>query len=46
MPIIDKLFAQMKRALANAEVGKQIESLGMVPSGSTPHAQPPGGLRI
>jgi tripartite-type tricarboxylate transporter receptor subunit TctC len=36
VPIVDKLYAEMKRALADAEVSKQIESLGMVPSSSTP----------
>lgn len=36
VPVIDKLYAEMKRALADAEVSKQIESLGMVPSISTP----------
>ncbi len=35
-PIVRKLNAEMKRALANAEFTKQIESLGMVPAGSTP----------
>ena len=35
-PIINKLNAEMKRALANAEFSKHIESLGMEPAGSTP----------
>jgi len=35
-PIINKLNAEMKRALANAEFSKQIESIGMEPAGSTP----------
>lgn len=35
-PIIGKLNAEMKRALANAEFSKHIESLGMEPAGSTP----------
>lgn len=35
-PIIDKLHAEMKRALANAEFSKYIESIGMEPAGSTP----------
>lgn len=35
-PIIDKLSAEMKRALANAEFTKHIELIGMEPSGSSP----------
>jgi tripartite-type tricarboxylate transporter receptor subunit TctC len=35
-PIIDKLHAEMKRALADADFVKHVEALGMVPSGSTP----------
>ncbi len=35
-PIINKLSAEMKRALANAEFSKYIESIGMEPAGSTP----------
>ena len=35
-PIVDKLNAEMKRALANAEFGKHVESLGMEPASSTP----------
>ena len=35
-PIINKLNAEMKRALANAEFSKHIESIGMEPAGSTP----------
>jgi tripartite-type tricarboxylate transporter receptor subunit TctC len=35
-PIINKLHAEMKRALANAEFSKYIESIGMEPAGSTP----------
>jgi tripartite-type tricarboxylate transporter receptor subunit TctC len=34
--IINKLNAEMKRALANAEFSKQIEFIGMLPAGSTP----------
>ncbi len=34
--IVDKLNAEMKRALANAEFVKQVETLGMEPHGSTP----------
>jgi tripartite-type tricarboxylate transporter receptor subunit TctC len=34
--IVDKLNAEMHKALANAEFVKQVEALGMVPSGSTP----------
>jgi tripartite-type tricarboxylate transporter receptor subunit TctC len=34
--IIDKLNAEMKRALANAEFSKHVESIGMEPAGSTP----------
>ena len=34
--IINKLNAEMKRALANAEFSKQVESIGMEPAGSTP----------
>ena len=35
-PIINKLNAEMKRALANAEFSKYIELIGMEPAGSTP----------
>lgn len=35
-PIINKLNAEMKRALANAEFSKHIEVIGMEPAGSTP----------
>jgi tripartite-type tricarboxylate transporter receptor subunit TctC len=35
-PIIAKLNAEMKRALANVEFSKQIELIGMEPVGSTP----------
>ncbi len=35
-PIINKLSAEMKRALANVEFSKHIESIGMEPAGSTP----------
>ncbi len=35
-PIVDKLNAEMKRALANAEFSKHIELLGMEPAGGTP----------
>ena len=35
-PIITKLNAEMKRALANAEFSKHIETIGMEPAGSTP----------
>jgi tripartite-type tricarboxylate transporter receptor subunit TctC len=35
-PIINKLNAEMKRALANAEFSKHIESIGMEPAGGTP----------
>ncbi len=35
-PIIAKLNAEMKRALANAEFTKHIELIGMEPAGSTP----------
>jgi tripartite-type tricarboxylate transporter receptor subunit TctC len=35
-PIINKLNAEMKRALANAEFAKHIEFIGMEPAGSTP----------
>jgi tripartite-type tricarboxylate transporter receptor subunit TctC len=34
--IVDKLNAEMKSALANAEFVKQVETLGMEPHGSTP----------
>ena len=34
--IINKLSAEMKRALANAEFSKYVESIGMEPAGSTP----------
>lgn len=34
--IVDKLNAEMKRALANAEFAKHVETLGMEPAGSTP----------
>ena len=35
-PIVNKLNAEMKRALANAEFSKRIELIGMEPAGSTP----------
>ncbi|OGA03721.1 MAG: hypothetical protein A2W68_14340 [Betaproteobacteria bacterium RIFCSPLOWO2_02_64_14] len=35
-PIINKLNAEMKRALANSEFTKRIETLGMEPAGGTP----------
>ncbi len=35
-PIINKLHAEMQRAHANAEFSKFVETIGMVPSGSTP----------
>ena len=35
-PIVSKLNAELKRALANAEFSKLIESLGMEPAGGTP----------
>ncbi len=35
-PIINKLHAEMTRALANAEFSKHIELIGMEPAGSTP----------
>jgi tripartite-type tricarboxylate transporter receptor subunit TctC len=35
-PIIDKLNAEMKRALANAEFSRQVMALGMEPASSTP----------
>jgi tripartite-type tricarboxylate transporter receptor subunit TctC len=35
-PIINKLNAEIKRALANAEFRKHVESLGMEPAGGTP----------
>jgi tripartite-type tricarboxylate transporter receptor subunit TctC len=35
-PIINKLNAEMTRALANAEFRKQIETLGMEPAGGSP----------
>jgi tripartite-type tricarboxylate transporter receptor subunit TctC len=35
-PIINKLNAEMKRALANAEFTKHVELIGMEPAGSTP----------
>ena len=35
-PIINKLSVEMKRALANAEFSKYIESIGMEPAASTP----------
>lgn len=35
-PIINKLNAEMKRALANAEFSKHVESIGMQPASSTP----------
>jgi tripartite-type tricarboxylate transporter receptor subunit TctC len=34
--IVNKLNAEMKRALANADFAKYIESIGLVPAGSTP----------
>jgi len=35
-PLVDKLSAEMKRALANAEFSKHIEAIGMEPGSSTP----------
>jgi tripartite-type tricarboxylate transporter receptor subunit TctC len=35
-PIINKLNAEITRALANAEFRKHVESLGMEPAGGTP----------
>jgi len=35
-PIIDKINAEMKKAVANAEFIKYIESIGLVPASSTP----------
>jgi tripartite-type tricarboxylate transporter receptor subunit TctC len=35
-PIINKLNAEMRRALANADFSKYIESIGMEPAGGTP----------
>ena len=35
-PIVNKLHAEMQRALANAEFIKHIETIGMEPAGSTP----------
>ncbi len=35
-PIVEKLNAEMRRALANAEFSKHIETIGMEPAGSTP----------
>ena len=35
-PIVNKLNAEMKRALASAEFSKTIDSIGMVPAASTP----------
>ncbi|HZM44389.1 MAG TPA: tripartite tricarboxylate transporter substrate binding protein [Burkholderiales bacterium] len=35
-PIINKLNAEMKRALSNAEFAKHVEAIGMEPAGSTP----------
>jgi len=35
-PIINKLNAEMKRALANPEFTKYVETIGMEPAGSTP----------
>lgn len=35
-PIIDKLHAEMTRALADAEFSKHIETIGMLPAGTTP----------
>ena len=34
--VVQKLNAEMKRALGNAEFSKHIEALGMEPNGSTP----------
>jgi tripartite-type tricarboxylate transporter receptor subunit TctC len=34
--IINKLNAEMKRALANAEFSRHVESIGMEPASSTP----------
>jgi tripartite-type tricarboxylate transporter receptor subunit TctC len=35
-PIVNKLNAEMKRALANGEFLKHLDTLGMVPAGGTP----------
>jgi len=35
-PVVDKLYAEMKRALSNAEFSKHIESLGLEPVSGTP----------
>jgi len=35
-PIVNKLNAEMKRALSNAEFTKHVESIGMEPTSSTP----------
>jgi tripartite-type tricarboxylate transporter receptor subunit TctC len=35
-PIINKLHAETKRALSNAEFAKHVEAIGMEPAGSTP----------
>ena len=35
-PIINKVNAEMKRAIANAEFRKHLESIGMEPASSTP----------
>ena len=35
-PIIDKVNAEMKRAVANAEFSKHLESIGMEPASSSP----------
>ena len=35
-PIINKLNAEMKRALANAEFSRHVDLIGMEPAGSTP----------
>jgi tripartite-type tricarboxylate transporter receptor subunit TctC len=35
-PIINKINAEMKKAVANAEFSKYVESIGLVPASSTP----------
>lgn len=36
-PIIDKLNAEMKRAIANAEFSRQLDAIGLEPASSTPN---------
>jgi len=35
-PVIEKLHAEMQRALANADFSKHVETIGMEPAGGTP----------